>query len=77
MKSTKSPEEVLADYLYKTPRTISQMAKKLKTKHSKSVYRVLHRLHEGGFDVVRRGFEATDDITYSIQKIPRGAHAPR
>ena len=62
----------LVDLIYKKPLSIAKIQKKMKASEPKTVYRWLHQLHETGFDVVRRGFERFDDITYSVEKLAPG-----
>lgn len=62
----------LVDLIYKDPKSIKAIQKKMKASEPKTVYRWLHQLHENGFDVVRRGFERFDDITYSVDKLATG-----
>lgn len=67
----------LVELIYKNPKPIDWMLKKLKVSEPKTVYRYLHQLHEGKYDVCRRGFEHFGDIVYSVEAMPKGMRAPR
>ncbi len=67
----------LVELIFKNPMSISKIQKKMKASEPKTVYRWLHQLHEQGFDVVRRGFERFDDISYSVDKLAPGYKRPR
>lgn len=61
-----------AELLYKNPKPLAWLMKRLKVKHKPAAYRYLHELHTEGFDICRRGFEHFGDITYSVEKFPSG-----
>lgn len=67
----------LVELIYKNPKPIDWMLKKLKVSEPKTVYRYLHQLHEANYDVCRRGFEHFGDIVYSVDSMPKGQRAPR
>lgn len=69
--------EKTAELLFRNPKPLSWLMKRLRVKHKPAAYRYLHELHELGFDVCRRGFEHFDDITYSVERYPDGMRAPR
>ncbi|MEO1173263.1 MAG: hypothetical protein AAFX94_14615 [Myxococcota bacterium] len=69
--------EKTAELLFRNPKPLSWLMKRLRVKHKPAAYRYLHELHELGFDVCRRGFEHFDDITYSIENYPAGLRPPR
>lgn len=67
----------LVELIYKNPKPIDWMLKKLKVSEPKTVYRYLHQLHEAKYDVCRRGFEHFGDIVYSVEAMPPGVRPPR
>ncbi len=45
------PSTTLVELIYKNPKPIDWMLKKLKVSEPKTVYRYLHQLHENKYDV--------------------------